>query len=351
MTRHTILQGNIKKKMTAQITTASNTAIHDAAARLRGGGLVAFPTETVYGLGADATNGEAVARIFAAKERPQFNPLIVHVPDTDAAEKLAVFDDIARRAAARFWPGPLTLVLKRREGSPVNDLCSAGLPTQAVRVPAHPVAQNLLKEAGFPVAAPSANRSGRPSPTDFATAVVEMGGRVDAVIDGGPCDHGLESTIVRVAAESVTVLREGAVTREMICEALPGFEVSGLQAGGATAAADGAAGGPAAAPGTRHTHYKPRARLVLAAREAVPAALSRHAASRTAYIGCTPLFGPYTTMPAVSVQVAGLEDYGRRLYRSFYLFDREGCEVIIAELPADAGIGRALRDRLTRAAG
>jgi L-threonylcarbamoyladenylate synthase len=319
--------------------------IGEAAGVLRGGGLLVFPTETVYGLGASAWDASACRGIFAAKGRPADNPLIVHIASTAMLSEVAAeVPEAARRLFESFAPGPLTVILRR--GPRIPDIVTAGLDTVGVRIPAHPVAQALLRAVGMPVAAPSANRSGRPSPTDFGTAVVEMGGRADAVIDGGPCDHGLESTIVRVAAESVTVLREGAVTREMIREALPGFEIRGLQAGGETAAA-----GPAAAPGTRHTHYKPRAQLVLAAREAVPAAVRRHAASRTAYIGCTPLLGAYTTMPAVSVQVAGLEDYGRRLYRSFYLFDREGCEVIIAELPAEAGIGRALRDRLTRAAG
>jgi L-threonylcarbamoyladenylate synthase len=320
--------------------------IGEAVGVVRGGGLLVFPTETVYGLGASAWNAEACANIFAAKGRPADNPLIVHISGTAMlGEVAAEVPQAAWRLFDAFSPGPLTVILLR--GPRIPDLVTAGLDSVGVRIPSHPVAQALLKAAGMPIAAPSANRSGRPSPTDFPTAVEEMDGRVDAIIDGGPCDHGLESTIIRVAGGAVTVLREGAVTREMIRAVLPDVPIGG-------AADEGAAdtdAGPAVAPGMRHAHYRPRARLLLAAAEDVPAALRRHGGERTGYIGFTPLLGRYTTVPSVCVQVTGLEDYGRRLYRSFYLFDREGCEVIIAELPPDAGLGRALRDRLTRAAG
>ena len=160
---------------------------------MRAGELAAFPTETVYGLGGDATEERAVARIFEAKGRPRFNPLIVHVPDLAAAERLALFDDRAREAARQFWPGPLTLVLRRRAESGLSLLASAGLDTVALRVPAHPVAQALLRAAGHPVAAPSANRSGRVSPTTAAHVAAELGDRAALILDGGPTQIGLES--------------------------------------------------------------------------------------------------------------------------------------------------------------
>jgi L-threonylcarbamoyladenylate synthase len=189
-----------------------------------------------------------------------------------------------------------------------------------------------------------------------------MKGRADAILDGGNCEHGLESTIVRVEDEVVTVLREGAITQEMIRQALPGFEVGAVAAAAGTAAADGretpgpgtAAAdepGPAPAPGMRHAHYRPQARVVPAAVEDLPAVFAKLGGTRVGYIGVHPLIGMHATAPAVSVIAADLEDYARRLYRSFYLFDREGCDVIVAELPRASGIGRALRDRLTRAAG
>src|SRR5271155_5283710 len=180
----------------ADIAPAGAAAIARAAALLRTGRLVAFPTETVYGLGGDATNDHAVAAIFAAKARPRFNPLIVHVCDLAQAETLAVFNSPAHHAAARFWPGPLTLVLPRRPAAGLSLLACAGLDTVAVRVPAHSVVQVLLREAGRPIAAPSANRSGRVSPTEAAHVAEELGNRVSLILDGGPCRVGVESTVL-----------------------------------------------------------------------------------------------------------------------------------------------------------
>jgi L-threonylcarbamoyladenylate synthase len=178
--------------MNANVQAAQDSSIAAAADILRRGGLVAFPTETVYGLGANALDGRAVARIFEAKGRPAFNPVIVHVADAVAAAALAVMDDRARALAAQFWPGPLTLVLPRRENCPVSELCSAGLPTLAVRVPAHPVALALLRKAEIPVAAPSANRSGFLSPTTPAHVAESLGAAADMILAGGACAVGLE---------------------------------------------------------------------------------------------------------------------------------------------------------------
>jgi L-threonylcarbamoyladenylate synthase len=332
--------------------------IGEAAAVIRRGGLLVFPTETVYGLGASAWDDAACRRIFEAKGRPPDNPLIVHIAGAAMlAEVASSVPAEAERLFRAFSPGPLTLILPR--GPRMPDAVTAGRDTVGVRIPSHPVAQKLLKACGMPVAAPSANLSGRPSPTSFHTAVSQMQGRVDAILDGGHCEHGLESTILHVSKGEVIVLREGAVTREMIREVLPDAAIRGMgenaPAGGDTGMRDGSPAredsGAAIAPGTRHAHYQPAARVLAAEPEELPALLRRHAASRLGYIGLTPLVGPLATAPAISVYASGAEDYARRLYRSFYLFDAEGCTVIVAELPPARGIGRALRDRLRRAAG
>ena len=229
-------------------------AIQRAAALLRSGGLVAFPTETVYGLGADATSDEAVAGIFAAKDRPRFNPLIVHFVDAEAAAREVVFDERAKEVAARFWPGPLTLVLPRRSESRLSLLCSAGLDTQAVRVPAHPIAHRLLVETGLPLAAPSANASGRISPTEAAHVAQSLGKRVPLILDGGACAVGLESTVLDLSRATPAILRPGAVTAEALAALL----------GPLTSPAEDAA---ITAPGMLSSHYAPTKPLRLDATE------------------------------------------------------------------------------------
>jgi L-threonylcarbamoyladenylate synthase len=235
---------------------ASAEAIRDAAAALRNGALVAFPTETVYGLGANAADSRAVAAIFQAKGRPRFNPLIVHVATREAAAALGHLTEAGTRLAEAFWPGPLTLVLQKRDGCPVADLATAGLDTVAVRVPAHPAAQALLQAAEVPIAAPSANRSGHVSPTtaqhvaaDFATA---GGGGIAMILDGGTTTIGLESTVVDATGVDPVVLRLGAVAREDIARVL----------GRPVALATGEQGKPAS-PGMLARHYAPKAHLRL----------------------------------------------------------------------------------------
>ena len=198
-----------------RILKADREATEAAARCLAAGGLVAFPTETVYGLGADAGNGEAVARLYAAKGRPAFNPLIAHVADVAAARRVGVFTAAAEKLAAAFWPGPLTLVLAKQPDCVVADLALAGLDSVAVRVPAHPVARNLIEAFGGPVVAPSANRSGHVSPTSAAHVLADLRGRIDLIIDAGPCTVGVESTIVS-CLEQPTLLRPGGVPREAI---------------------------------------------------------------------------------------------------------------------------------------
>lgn len=198
----------------------SEGALSQAAAKLRAGELVAFPTETVYGLGADATNADAVAGIYAAKKRPSFNPLISHFPDRDAAAKHAVFDERADKLAAAFWPGALTLVLPRQKDSTVCELVTAGLPSIAVRVPAHPMARELLRSVGRPVAAPSANRSGRISPTTAGHVAHSLGDAIGMILDGGPCGVGLESTVIDLTTDRVVMLRPGGITMDQVAEIL-----------------------------------------------------------------------------------------------------------------------------------
>src|SRR5205085_633428 len=202
-------------ELATRLLTADRAAIAAAARTLREGGLAAFPTETVYGLGADATNGEAVARLYAAKGRPRFNPLIAHVADVTAARQLARFDADAELLASVFWPGPLTLVLPKAPGCTVSELATAGLDSIAVRVPDHPVARDIQKALGKPVVAPSANRSGHVSPTTAQHVLADLEARVDLIVDGGPTRVGVESTIVSCLGVP-TLLRPGGVTRESI---------------------------------------------------------------------------------------------------------------------------------------
>lgn len=241
--------------METELLPASEIAIERAARLLRAGELVALPTETVYGLGANALNEEAVRKIFAAKGRPADNPLIVHVADAQAAEALCHLDDRARALMRRFCPGPLTLLLPKKPCVP--EVVNAGLPSVAIRIPAHPVARALLRACGVPVAAPSANTSGKPSPTTAKHVWEDMKGKLPLILDGGPCEVGLESTVVDMTAEIPTVLRPGGITPEMLLEALPEVRVADsvlrpLQTGEA-----------APSPGMRYRHYAPGGELTL----------------------------------------------------------------------------------------
>jgi len=300
--------------------------IAQAADLLRKGGLVAFPTETVYGLGGDARSDRAVARIFGAKGRPHFNPLIVHLPDAAAARGLAVFDARADALAAQFWPGPLTLVLPLRAGSGLSGLVTAGLPTVALRVPAHPVARALLQVFGGPLAAPSANPSGRVSPTRAAHVIEGLGGRIDAVIDGGPCAVGVESTIVGLDG-AARLLRPGGVPVEALETAL-GLPLLLPEAGKITA------------PGQLAAHYAPGALVRLEAVAARP---------NEVWIG----FGPQSAGAALSLSRAGdLVEAAARLFHTLREADRlagPGGAIAVAPIP-ETGLGRAINDRLRRAA-
>lgn len=301
-----------------------------AAALLRGGGLVAFGTETVYGLGADATDGAALARLFAAKARPAFNPLIVHVPTAADARRLAVFTPLADRLAAAFWPGPLTLVLARTPASPIHPLAAAGLDTLALRVPADPRTRALLAEAARPIAAPSANRAGRLSPTRAAHVLADLDGRIDAVLDTGATLVGLESTVVAAMGPHPVLLRPGAIGRDAI-EAVAG------------PLADPAGAG-IHAPGMMASHYAPVLPLRLAA---------AGAAADEAWLG----FGgvPPGARLALDLSPRGdVAEAARALFGYLRALDAEarrlGLRRIAAAPIPQAGLGLAINDRLHRAA-
>ena len=310
------------------IVPATYGAIRRAAQALARGETVAFPTETVYGLGANALDARAVARVFAAKERPRFNPLIAHVPGLAEAEEYALLNATARRLAEAFWPGPLSLVLKRRSTCGIADLVSAGLDTLALRAPAHPVAQALLAEAKIPIAAPSANRSGRVSPTTAAHVEAELGERPAMVLDGGACPLGIESTVVNVTGESPSLLRPGAVPREAI-ELVLGAPL-------ATAAADERG----MSPGQLASHYAPGTRLRLDA-TSVGAGEALLA------------FGPNVPQGARATinlsQSGNLEEAAAKLFAALRELDQSGAEAIaVMPIPAH-GLGEAINDRLQRA--
>ncbi|WP_424968209.1 MULTISPECIES: L-threonylcarbamoyladenylate synthase [unclassified Dinoroseobacter] len=306
----------------------SDTGLAAAAEILRAGGRVAFPTETVYGLGADARQEAAVAGIYAAKGRPSFNPLIVHVPDLQAVRDLVELPALAEQAARAFWPGALTLVLPLRAGAGISPLVTAGLETLAVRVPAHPVARRLLQVFGGPVAAPSANPSGQVSPTRADHVLQGLDGRIDAVVDGGACPVGVESTILSVLGEGPRLLRPGGVTSEALEEAL-----------GQAVPLGGPAGPQPTAPGQLASHYAPEAAVRLNARAAEPGEV---------WLG----FGPDSAGALLSLSETGdLDEAAAGLFHALRAMDAlaAGRRIAVAPIP-ETGLGRAINDRLRRAA-
>jgi len=301
---------------------ADPASISAAAAILRGGGLVAFPTETVYGLGADATNGEAVASIFTAKRRPRFNPLIVHVQGRAQAETFAAFSPEARKLADAFWPGALTLVLPRRADSALSLLVSAGLDTVAIRAPSHALARQLIAETGRPIAAPSANASGRVSPTTAAHVAEELGDAVDLILDGGRAALGIESTVIGFESGKPVLLRPGAVAREDIEKVI-----------GPLGAPSGAS---ISSPGQLESHYAPRATLRLNVHDAEA--------------GETLLsFGEM--QGAMNLSPTGdLKEAAANLFAMLRKLDASGAvRIAVAPIPLH-GLGEAINDRLLRAA-
>ena len=317
----------IPPQRATRIEAAREGAIADAARLLREGRLVAFPTETVYGLGANALDDAAVASVFAAKDRPRFNPLIVHVSGRADAEPHVAFNAPAQKLADVFWPGALTLVLPRRERSPLSLLASAGLDTVAVRSPNHPVARALLKAAGIPIAAPSANRAGSVSPTTAAHVMRDLYGRVDLILDAGPCPIGIESTVIGFDDDRPTMLRPGAITREAV-EAIAGPLAEPVN-------------GDIRAPGMLSSHYAPRARLRLDVREVRPG---------EALLAFGPNV-PGSSNPICNLSPRGdLTEAAANLFAMLRQLDQSGAATIAVMRVPDTGLGEAINDRLRRAA-
>ena len=317
-------------ELTTRVLKADRDAIAAAAHVLAEGGLVAFPTETVYGLGADATNGEAIARLYAAKGRPRFNPLIAHVPSAAAAFAFARFSFRAKKLAEAFWPGPLTLVLPKADGCPVSDLATAGLDSVAVRVPAHPVARDLLKTFGGPVVAPSANQSGHVSPTTAEHVRADLDGRVDLIIDGGATSVGIESTIVS-CLETPTLLRPGGLPRDDI-ERVLGHALLDLEHPMSDEAP--------LAPGMLASHYAPRAPLRLNARDV------RIGEALLAFGRDAP-----KAERALNLSPSGdLVEAAANLFSHLRTLDASGANSIVVMPIPNEGLGEAINDRLARAA-
>jgi len=341
--------------MVTQILDTSSSSIARAAECLRQGGLVAFPTETVYGLGVHALDAAAVRRLFAAKDRPANDPLIVHVSSFDDVADLLGEDletgpySRARRLAAQFWPGPLTLVLPKSDCVPLE--VTAGLGTVAIRVPAHPVARALLEAAAIPIAAPSANLFSRPSPTRAEHVLHDLDGRIDMIIDAGATTVGVESTVLDLTCAEPTVLRPGAVTLETLRTVLPVVRLR-----------DAGDRSPTASPGMLSKHYAPRAPVTLFCGEpgAALAALvgrARDASAGGVRVGVLVMredvaaFGDFPVQLVEMGTAGDLEHVAARLYAALRQLDAAGVDVILArDITRDEGLGRAIRDRLRRAA-
>ena len=318
---------------TTRIAPADAESVAAAAACLRAGGLVATPTETVYGLAADATSDAAVAAIYAAKGRPTFNPLIAHFADQRSAEREAIFDESAKKLARAFWPGPLTIVAPVSPTCRVSLLARAGLDTLALRAPDHWVARALIEAAGVPLAAPSANRSGRVSPTRAEHVAADLNGRIDWILDAGPTPLGLESTIVACLGGTPRLLRPGAIARERI-EAELGVAIAGDAASGA--------GDAPVAPGLLKSHYAPRAALRLAARDA---SSEEAALDFGGVLAASPARARLDLSPA-----RDLDEAAANLFAHLRALDATGAPTIaVAPIP-ERGLGAAINDRLRRAA-
>jgi L-threonylcarbamoyladenylate synthase len=347
----------------------TQAGLMEAAAVLSAGGVIAFPTETVYGLGGDARSSKAVERIFAAKGRPSDNPLIVHLADGKEVHALAAtVNDVEQALMSAFWPGPLTLVLPLRPGA-VSELVTAGLDTVAVRVPAHELARRLIERSGCPLAAPSANRSGRPSPTQASHVMEDLSGRIDGVLDGGATGVGLESTVVRVLEDKIHILRPGGITREQLEQAIgkmakvfvPEEESDFSRSEITSSSSDKSMQQPPRSPGVKYAHYAPKGEMILVSgdygsklaervQEKADDALRR--GFRVAVLSCTEHAAAYRADAVFDC--GSLAEPGRAaqsLYAILRECDERGLNFIIAEGYPEEGIGAALMNRLRKASG
>lgn len=334
-----------------QVKPASEEVLQEASALFHSGQLVAFPTETVYGLGANAFDKDAVLSIFAAKGRPADNPLIVHIWDAGQLDEICTIPDGASLLMERFWPGPLTILMPRRDTIPLE--VTAGLPTVAIRMPSHPVASALLKTCNLPIAAPSANRSGKPSPTSAHYVLQDMDGRIPLIIDGGPCDVGVESTVIDLTHGVPTILRPGGVTREMLESVLGRVDVAGsvlrpLQKGE-----------KALSPGMRYRHYSPDGQVTLVEGEEkdVLAALSLLCKDARAkgYRACVMCFSEHVSRlsdcdPHDIGSMLDPSATAQCLFDTLRHLDDEKMDVIFSEVVPTDGVGLAVMNRLGRAA-
>lgn len=321
-----------------RIMPATEAAVREAVVVLRGGGLVVFPTETVYGLGADALNPAAVRDIFRAKGRPADHPVIVHLAEADLMDRFAAdVPPAARQLAAAFWPGPLTMVLNRSRE--ISDLVTGGLETVGLRVPGHPVARSLLNKFAGPIAAPSANPFGRVSATRAEHVLADLNGRVNLILDGGPCDVGLESTIVDLTSAIPAILRPGAITAEQIAVVLQ------TKVQGATATSPKVSG-------SLPSHYAPRARVELVSRDELPARARELAEHGTKIAVLVTESLEIDSNNIVFLRISDAEtDFANCLYDRLRTADELGCDVVLATPPVEEGLGTAIADRLRRAAG
>lgn len=332
--------------METRILGTDDRSISEAGRIIASGGLVAFPTETVYGLGADAYNADAAQRIYAAKGRPSDNPLIVHIADISGIDALADgISDTARELISAFMPGPFTIILKKSRDIP--DAVTAGMDTVAIRCPAHPAARRLIEAAGVPVAAPSANLSGKPSPTAAAHVIADMTGRIDAIIDGGACDVGVESTIVSCAGEHPVLLRPGGITFDEIAEIAPDAELD------KNVLSSVGEGERPLCPGMKYKHYSPDAEVTVVEGElsAVKAKIGELLRERRNRV-CGVLTMSDNTYDSAILIHGGVSnrEYARNLFASLREFDRLGAEVVFAEFEAQDGYALAVRNRLYKAA-
>ena len=334
--------------MQERVTARLGADLHGlsrAAALLRGGGTVAFPTETVYGLGANALDPEAVARIFEAKQRPSWDPLIVHVSDRTMLEAVAEVPASVEALLAAFWPGPLTVLLPKREGVPGS--VTAGRALVGVRMPNHPVALKLIAAAGLPIAAPSANLFGRTSPTTAAHVLEDLDGRIDAVLDGGAASVGVESTVLDASGDPMVIYRPGAVTREQLAE-VSGVRVEVFRASDAERQVPESL----PSPGVGLRHYAPRARFLLVGERELGEAVAGLLVEGLR-VGVMLPRGWNVDARAVAFDWGGWSDgveLAQRVFAGLRTLDAAGVQVIVCPVPAAGGIGAALRDRLEKAA-
>lgn len=332
--------------MTTKIYEPTEENIKRAAELIKSGETVAFPTETVYGLGANAYDAEAVKKIFAAKGRPADNPLIVHISDMEMLKGItSEVPEYAFRLADKFWPGPLTMIMPKSQKIP--HVTSGGLDTVGVRFPSNPVAKELIRLSGLPIAAPSANSSGRPSPTNAGRVYEDMSGKIPAIIDGGECDIGLESTVIALSGNKVTVLRPGKVTAEMISEVLPEADVSVDEAVSKEVAKDAVV----ASPGMKYKHYAPKADVIIlkGSREAYREYVRRHCGDG---VFCL-LYDESDSIDGVPYICWGSthEEQAKKLFEVLREFDEKGAKRVYAMCPDTDGIGLAVYNRILRAAG